>query len=536
MVIIAAASYFLSANVLSSASHRIDQLYELTHVQSVSELLGLTAGRVFLNLNEQNTHNFANILLKESEHLAFHLRRLTLLDPFDDDYNVLPCPRTNGRSIEPPSSELQTEMRTLRFPLVFIYNFIPPVEEARVLSAWTIGLAQALDSSRAGKSLDSGNILNFQNLASIRGSLNGFSNAIDFIYNWLVSGSDEFFSISFFVQILMNVLILLVTLIIGYVLFARSFSKIVDERTAILNLFLYIPQKEIQSLLQDQKFDYMRKKKKVKSKSSLSMTAVSDDDSDFDELSRSNSFVVEKDVLFDVQEPDPSETKIEAHVPLPIFVNISIICLTILGLIVGGFSIYFLYDVIEDNNEVNSFLRLAFDARNTAADVSLIDRDVSAAMQLFTAFGDDQFLLNYFDLIYSGRRQRALTDLLSLDLTEDQLLSISQVGTYANLFRRLEFVSGTLICSIFDVDESLCSRFNDFNYNSQLETNYFRDKLAHDDVVWYSTLEEDLEKSVDDRLNIARNSLFNSRWLTSFMSLLYTVEGTGITVISSLLI
>ncbi|KAL0238317.1 hypothetical protein GEMRC1_012790 [Eukaryota sp. GEM-RC1] len=536
MVIIAAASYFLSANVLSSASDRIDQLYELTHVHSVSELLGLTAGRVFLNLNEQNTHNFAKILMKESEHLAFHLRRLTLLDPFDDDYSVLPCPRTNGRSIEPPSSELQTEMRTLRFPLVFVYNFIPPVEEARVLSAWTLGLTQALDSSSAGKSLDSGNDLNFQNLASIRGSLNGFSNAIDFIYDWLVSGSDDFFSISFFVQILMNVLILLVTLIIGYVLFARSFSKIIDERTAILNLFLYIPQKEIQRLLQDQKFNYMRKKKKVKSKSSLSMTAVSDDDSDFDELSRSNSFVVEKDVLFDVQETDPSDTKIEAHVPLPIFVNISIICLTILGLTVGGILIYFMFDINVDNTEVESLFHVALDARNTAADVTLIDRDVSAAMQLFTAFGDDQFLLNYFDLIYSGRRQRALTDLLSLDLTEDQLLSISQVGTYANLFRRLEFVSGTLMCSIFDVDESLCSRFNDFNYNSQLETNYFRDKLAHDDVVWYSTLEEDLEKSMDDRLNIARNSLYNSRWTTVFISLLNTLEGTATNIVTSLLI
>ncbi|KAL0238307.1 hypothetical protein GEMRC1_012780 [Eukaryota sp. GEM-RC1] len=211
MTIIAVASYLLSANVLSSVSDRVDQLYELSHAHSVSELLGLTAGRVFLNLNEQNTHNFANILMKESEHLSFHLIRLTLLDPFDDDYTDLPCPRSNGRSIEPPSSELQTEMRILRFPLVFVYNFIPPIEEARVLSAWTIGLAQALHSSRAGKILDSGNSLDFENLANIRGSLIGFSNAIEHVYDWLVSDSDTFFTVSFFIQILMNISILIVT-------------------------------------------------------------------------------------------------------------------------------------------------------------------------------------------------------------------------------------------------------------------------------------------------------------------------------------
>ncbi|KAL0238362.1 hypothetical protein GEMRC1_012835 [Eukaryota sp. GEM-RC1] len=535
MIVIATASYFLSANVLSSASHRIDQLYELTHVHSVSELLGLTAGRVFINLNEHNTHNFANILMKESEHLAFHLRRLTLLDPFDDDYTELPCPRSNGRSLEPPSRGFRTEMRSLRFPLIFVYNFIPSVEEARVLSAWTIGLAQALDSSSAGKVLASGNNLNFQNLAGIRGSLNGFSSAITYIYDWLVSGSDEFFKLSFFVQILMNVLIFIVTLTIGYILFARSFAKIIDERTAILNLFLYIPQKEIQNLLHDTKFDYMRKTKKNNSKSTLYMTTNSDTDSDTEMISKPDSFELKNDVLFDLQESTPSEIKTETHAPLPIFINILVISLTIFGLMIGGVSLFYLYGVIAANMEVNSHFHLALDARNTAADVSLLDRDTYAAIQFFTAFGDDQFLLNYFDLIYSGSRQRALADLLSLDLTEDQLLAISQVGTYANLFRRLEFISGTLICSIFEVDDSLCSRFNDFTYNSQLETNYFRDKLAYDDVVWYSTLEQDLEKSVNHRLNIARNSLYNSRWTNNAVYLMETLEGTTTTIVSSLM-
>ncbi|KAL0244360.1 hypothetical protein GEMRC1_008444 [Eukaryota sp. GEM-RC1] len=229
MTVIAAASYLLSANVLSSASDRMDQLYELTHVQSVSESLGLTAGRVFLNLNSQTTTSFGTILLKESEHLSFHLRRLTLLDPYDDDYPDLPCPRSKGRSIKPPASDFQSEMRTLRFPIIFVYNFIPPVEEARVLSAWTIGLAQALQSSGAGKLLDSGNSLKFENLASIRGSLDGFYNALNHIYDWLVSDSDSFFSLSFSIQIFMNIIIFLVVLIIGYVLFARSFPKLLTN-------------------------------------------------------------------------------------------------------------------------------------------------------------------------------------------------------------------------------------------------------------------------------------------------------------------
>ncbi|KAL0237864.1 hypothetical protein GEMRC1_012338 [Eukaryota sp. GEM-RC1] len=289
-----------------------------------------------------------------------------------------------------------------------------------------------------------------------------------------------------------------------------------DERTAILNLFLYIPQKEVQKLLQDSKFDYMRKQKKSKSRSTLSATVISDDDSDSEDLSRSTAFEMETDDLFDVQESDVAEIQTEKHVPLPKSINISIICLTISAIVFGSVAIYLLFDFSDDNDDIRSLFHTSIDTRNTAADVTLIDRDVASAMQLCTAFGDDQFQLNYFDLIYSGRRQRALSLFLSLDLTEDQLLALSTVGSYANMFRRLEFISAKLICSIFDVDESLCSRFNNFTYDAQSETSYFRDKLAHDDVVWYSTLEQNLEKSVDDRLNIARNSLYNSRWLNLY--------------------
>ncbi|KAL0244208.1 hypothetical protein GEMRC1_008293 [Eukaryota sp. GEM-RC1] len=534
MTLIAAASFLLSANVLASASDRIDQLYELSHVHSVSELIGLTAGRVFLNLNGQITENFANVLIKESEHLTFHLRRLSLLHPLDDDYTEVPCPRSDARSIKPPSSDLQTEMRTLRFPVILVNNFVPLLEEARVLSAWNLGLAQALHSTRAGTILDSGTSLTFEHLTSIRGSLNGFSNALDNIYDWLVSDSDSFFSLSFAIQILMNILISVVILVIGFVLFAKSFTKITDERITILNLFLYIPQTEIQKLMNDPKFDYMRKKKR-KAKTSFSVTASSDEDSDTEVSCKSKS-KIDNDVLFELQETNSSssEEKDKTHVPVPILINILTIALTIICLAIGGVSIFLLLNITNDNDEVNSQFRVALDAINTAADVTLIDHDVSAAMQLFTAFGDDQFLLKYFNLIHSGRRQRALTSFLALDLTEDQLLSISQVGTYANAIRRLEFISGRLICSVFDVDESLCSRFNGFNYDAQLETNYFRDKLEFDDVFWYSTLEQDLERSVDDRLNIARNAQYNSRLAAVFLSLLFTLEGTAIAIVDSL--
>ncbi|KAL0236500.1 hypothetical protein GEMRC1_003082 [Eukaryota sp. GEM-RC1] len=264
------------------------------------------------------------------------------------------------------------------------------------------------------------------------------------------------------------------------------------------------------------------------------MTTMFDDDSDSEVPYKSTSLKMDNDVLLDLQEPNSSETKDKTHVPMPILVNLSVIALTVLCLIIGGVSIYLLLKVIDCNSDVNSHFLVALDARNTAADVTLIDHDVSAAMQLFTAFGDDQFLLKYFDLIHSGRRQRALTSFLSLELTEDQFLSISQVGTYANTIRRLEFISGRLICSVFDVDESLCSRFSDFTYDAQLETNYFRDKLEYDDVFWYSSLEQDLERSVDDRLNIARNAQYNSRLAAVFLSLLYTLEGTAIAIVDSL--
>ncbi|KAL0245286.1 hypothetical protein GEMRC1_009365 [Eukaryota sp. GEM-RC1] len=261
---------------------------------------------------------------------------------------------------------------------------------------------------------------------------------------------------------------------------------------------------------------------------------LSDDDSDSEVSRQSISSDKNTDVLFDLQESNSSQTKTKIHVPLSTSLNILIIVLSICVLIVGIVAIYFLFDIINDNSEVSARFHVKLDARNTAADVTLVDRDVSAAIQLFTAFGDDHFLLNFFDLINSGRRQTALTNLLSLELTENQLLSISQVGTFANVIRRLEFISGRLICSVFEVDESLCSRFNDFTYDSQLESNYFRDKLTYDDVVWYSTLEQDLEKSVNDRLNIARNAQFNSRWTAIFMTLLHTLEGTAITIIDSL--
>ncbi|KAL0248824.1 hypothetical protein GEMRC1_004058 [Eukaryota sp. GEM-RC1] len=259
MLLIASASFFVSSSVLSSVSHRVDQIYELTHVEQGSQWMALTSTLPMLFKDSLDTEDLALDLLRNCEHLTFHMRRLTLTEPIDN-YDESPCERTGNRKIKPPNEELQTLMRALRFPVIFMLEFIPRTEDARVLSAWTLGLRHALETSLYAKKLLTGQNIVLTDLQLVYSSLQGISDATHHVYRFLIEASDDFFQLSFIIQIISNFVILSIIVVIGLLLFARSFAKIIDERNSILNLFLYIPKDEIFKILNHKKFDRMRKR------------------------------------------------------------------------------------------------------------------------------------------------------------------------------------------------------------------------------------------------------------------------------------
>ncbi|KAL0249369.1 hypothetical protein GEMRC1_004601 [Eukaryota sp. GEM-RC1] len=198
----------------------------------------------------------------------------------------------------------------------------------------------------------------------------------------------------------------------------------------------------------------------------------------------------------------------------------------ILLLLVSLASFVFL-DVESSVDEMFEHLSLSVNLRGTAADISKLDRDISASIHLYTAFGDQSYLMDYFDLIDSGQRSRLISDVISLELSSDELTTLSEAGTILNEIRYLEYIAGSLTASVFKPHPKLNDRFDGFSYNFTSETNYFRKYLNYPESLWYASLNDDVLLPDADRLQLARDVLSNRRWVDLFLGLMDAIEGTA---------
>ncbi|KAL0249381.1 hypothetical protein GEMRC1_004613 [Eukaryota sp. GEM-RC1] len=113
----------------------------------------------------------------------------------------------------------------------------------------------------------------------------------------------------------------------------------------------------------------------------------------------------------------------------------------------------------------------------------------------------------------------------SLDLTTEELSAIAEQSTFLNEIRYVERIIFELVKSVFDLHEYF-SDFVSFDYDSSLETNFFRTQLEHPHIdYWYSTPERDTERlSPMERVIIGRNLVVDSRRLGVFEQLMIAID------------
>ncbi|KAL0221329.1 hypothetical protein RCL1_001183 [Eukaryota sp. TZLM3-RCL] len=519
-LVLALTSFFVTASRLSNVKTLVDQLYELSHIENSAQFIGLLVTRLFSPLSSDNL----NVLLaREAEHLSLHLKRLVLSSQGVVNADNI-CPFYSDAELPTPISELKNMLVQPRFPLVITKEVVPATTESHIMSFWTLGMKFALDAALFAKEKSI-----YITEVNIIESLPVLSIASQELFRFTDSFSRRYFNEFIIVQQLVFGTCLIIVIIMGFVLFARSFSRITEERQSILNLFLYIPKEEVRRILADSKFECLHKKKKriVALLSDVDHTSCEEDYTEksllesiksHDELSPRHQSVTIK---------VESETdSILPTVPLSLRICTFLVSFVIIGSIV--FSASFMNTINSNVVNVSSEQSLAFEIRQAAAGLSNIERILSSDLQLFLNFGDQYYLRKYFDLLHSGRRNAHLARINSLDLTSKELAEIAQQSSYFNELRYVERIILEQTRHIFPIHQSLASLVR-FDYNSSEETNFFRTTLEHPHIDnWYSSSENDLSRmSPYEILEMSRYLVVNSRRLGAMEQLQIAIDGTA---------
>ncbi|KAL0217869.1 hypothetical protein RCL1_008718 [Eukaryota sp. TZLM3-RCL] len=516
MLLLALTSFLVTTSRLSAVRTMVDQLYELSHIDNSAQYIGSLVTRLFAGIGG---NNLTILLAREAEHLSLHLKRLVLSsDGVINSGGV--CPFYSDADLPVPVYEFKSMLTQPRFPLVITKELVPPTTESHIMSFWTLSMKYALDAALFAKEKSM-----YISELNIVESLPVLSVACQELFKFTDSFSNNYFSEFIMFQQLVFGGIVVIVIVMAFVLFARSFAKITEERRAILNLFLYIPKTEISRILADSKFDSIGKKKKKRVVSLLSDIDHSSCDEEYTEKSALESLRSPHSVTIKV-DSDGEEICETKTVSLSLRITTYFVTIAIIGSII--FSVNFMNIMDEKVVSVSSEYLLAFEIRQSSAGLSNIDRILSSNLQLFLTFGDQYYLLKYFDLINSGRRNTFLARINSFDLTSKELSDIAQQGTFVNEIRYVERIIFELSRNVFPIHDSLQDLLR-FPYNSSTESNFFRTTLDHPEIDnWYSDPENDLSRMTPSEiLEMCRDLVVNSRRLDSVEELQNAIDSTG---------
>ncbi|KAL0208232.1 hypothetical protein P9112_010819 [Eukaryota sp. TZLM1-RC] len=508
LLALSARSFSTSSNILSLVSHRLNQLYEVDGITHLASYLDLTANMMFLHQGlEANVTQYANQLDRESRHLDFHVRRLSLPHPVTNDGYDL-CERSIDFDVQPPSPQVQALLQDPRYAVVYDRDFIPPKAGVGTFSPFELGLRHTLESSLLAHAVFNGQNVTLGGLSRVQSSLEAISNAMISLASYFLDSSTEFFRSAQFEQILSILTALMIIIFIALGLFRRSFAKITRQRSGILNLFLYVPKAEVERILNDEKFISKQKSKATHNEED----SISDD---VESLSESSDNSVLRSIELDMS--DHSRPVVEQKESMDIEHSPSQCrsVFVIVGLVVLLSLVIFMYSFFHTTKDVefiNSRVVILQSVRNAVSEILNLDKESSSSALMYTAFGDEFFLNQYMDVVQSGRRQDLLHYLLSLDLTPSVLQQISESCSLYNELRYVEDIALTIATFAHQADSAFLNRFEQFNYNFIAETNYLQKRLKYPQVTLYSTKNEDMEKSKVAQLELVYETLTNDRW------------------------
>ncbi|KAL0248415.1 hypothetical protein GEMRC1_003651 [Eukaryota sp. GEM-RC1] len=159
MLLLAMVSYFVSTNRMSVLTHRFNQLYELSHIDNTAQNIGSILNQMSLT----GELSLSALMLSESEHLSWHVRRLVLSSQDVIDADVCEFPGDPELSI--PVAEVKKLLVEPSYSVVITQDLIPPRTESEVMSLWTMGMKLGLDAALFAK--DNSLYVNEKNIAEI---------------------------------------------------------------------------------------------------------------------------------------------------------------------------------------------------------------------------------------------------------------------------------------------------------------------------------------------------------------------------------
>ncbi|KAL0215842.1 hypothetical protein P9112_008026 [Eukaryota sp. TZLM1-RC] len=527
-------SWFISSLFLQQTHDSFVQLYEGVHVDSSSQLQGLYLLRSLVDgVSGGEQLRFGRMVAKEAEHLNFHLRRLVFLD--DPGVSSSACERTT-HDFAPSSETLREYFIEPNLASFTVHDYIPIQESSRVLSFWTLGLRHSQLSAVASTELELNSDLPFSSIRTILLSSQTVFSAVRSFYDFVVGNFEYDASWSIIFQAIAAVVIFAIIAVIGFGFFARSFSKISDERNGILNLFLYIPKNEVNRILSDEKFYFLTRKRKHHRIAEENLNEFVESESDHDAIKPVNNLVspLYVDIPTSSEVTDPQPINQSNHKSVSAGSNILYVASFLMSTIVLVLVVVLCSRVDDSVSDITSAFDLSCSVRSRAADATITHRLISTYIHYYSGFGDPFFLNAYSELSNSGYVESAIQEILHMNLANDELSAIAQGNTHLNEIHYLEQISVFLLSHVFDFPDEVLHDAGDFQYNISTETVAFKRKLEFPEVdPWYSNHYDDSQLSKDEMQTLAQHTINSPRWMNINSRFMAALEGVPNSVIDS---
>ncbi|KAL0221843.1 hypothetical protein RCL1_001697 [Eukaryota sp. TZLM3-RCL] len=511
MIIIAGISFILMYSCGESTLNIMQQTLESAHFVFVANRAGCnlyTAVASLQGLFDASVISIGAQLREDAEHVNYHLRRVFSGDSGITVTSSFVCPRVNDAALDKPSNDLV--INSLFLPSVVAQNLrsTNPIHyEAEILNLLQFVFRFSSSMAKFSQRILYQGVTEMDHFLVSSSSFIFLNNptlsiAARRFWNVLVTASNEFFNLSKVMIGISLVITVLLTLALGFLLFARIFKKISHERNEVLNLFLYVPKFAIKSILDDSKFAFLHKKSKRNELQTFDSEA---EDSETHELGQSpfqsklsvfNTDSAESDVV-DLEEENESPQMNRRRL---VFYVLLVVIAT---LAVAGILVLFIIDFpIKD--EFNAFSVI----QKETSSLSLLESKTFTLVNSFISTGDPYFIHHYFDLTQSSSRYSALQSIYALvDVIPYSLFSTLTRGEKIRAeISHLNNVVLYLGILGHGLDLNNFPQISQFSYDFSTETESLFLSYQYSSLnFWYSDSESDKSLSSETQLQLSRH-------------------------------
>ncbi|KAL0221427.1 hypothetical protein RCL1_001281 [Eukaryota sp. TZLM3-RCL] len=509
LLLIACSSFFLSFRGSISSNHWVSLYSETVHI---GKSLSSTITNSFLlsqpNLPESIV-TISESIMTESVHALFHLSRL-LMGSFSTsesheylfDCQVSDFPRVLSPSLlnRLTGTHVSRVSQTHSYPFLFQSNVVSLFELSQELSWRAVANLNDLNEKTTDSSVDHLKFLTANFDVFIGNFFNFLNSVVEYTTGNVYS--------SVLVLAIHMILAFLTLFVLGFLFFRRSLNEITKSKNEIFNLFLHFSIPSLNEILSSEKFasrsqafgkgntDSLTFESSLEKASTLS---ISDDESTSIKL----QLVPEVEKFTGENEKRESTGKLYLIIPLLLLVFTGLLVYGVFEFQTLSLDTQF---IVDHSNEVAT---IAHDLDSLLFNSVQSSKNVLA----FVTTGNLKYYHRYVEILNSAVNFECAERLRTIQLEPTTADLLGRFQYYQAFIEHKNAIAFKLAQLGYNYSDYDMPEFSSIDYDFTRFPNWKVDSFEYQDVLWYTSLQNDELLSSLDQLQVAKEIVSNRRHL-----------------------